>query len=94
MGHFTFSVILQAFVIIYFSSVVLQNLLSLGVDLSRVEMDHNASAFFMKCDWEKHIQPYMVWLHQVSVPLTLTIRVWKWQRGCNVGTGKQFVQNL
>ena len=49
----------------FFSCEALRNLLSLGVDLPRVERDRKVCNFLLTCDWEKDIQPYMVFLHNV-----------------------------
>ena len=46
-------------------SVVLKNLLSLGVELPKVEKDAKASNFLLTCDWQRDIQPYLIYLHQV-----------------------------
>lgn len=48
-------------------SEVLQNLIKLGVDLSKVEKDPEMAEYFIKADFKQDIQPYILFLYDRKI---------------------------
>ncbi|ESO06722.1 hypothetical protein HELRODRAFT_64786 [Helobdella robusta] len=51
-------------------SLTLQNLIRLGVDLTKVEYNLDIAEYLVKSDFKKDIQPYILFLHDHKVPAT------------------------
>ena len=49
-------------------SVLLQELIKLGVNLHKIEKNPDAANFIIKLDLEKNVKPYLLFLHDNGVP--------------------------